>query len=101
MVKDVNIMKKSICLIMSLILFVLVIGGCSNAGENTSKKIGIIGAMEEEVASLKEALTDTKTTTIAGMEFCEGKMGLPDLSTIRSISETSLFRLTHVSMTIR
>ena len=78
--KDVNIMKKSICLIMSLILFVLVIGGCSNAGENTSKKIGIIGAMEEEVASLKEALTDTKTTTIAGMEFCEGKMGDKDIN---------------------
>lgn len=83
MVKDVNIMKKSICLIMSLILFVLVIGGCSNAGENTSKKIGIIGAMEEEVASLKEALTDTKTTTIAGMEFCEGKMGDKDVVVVQ------------------
>ena len=37
-------------------------------------KIGIIGAMEEEVTSLKEALTDSKTTSIAGMEFCEGKL---------------------------
>ena len=39
-----------------------------------SLKIGIIGAMEEEVTSLKEALTDSKTTSIAGMEFCEGKL---------------------------
>ena len=72
---EVNTMKKIICLIMSLLLLVLVIGGCTNAGETTSEKIGVIGAMEEEVNSFKEALTDTKTTTIAGMEFCEGKLG--------------------------
>ena len=67
-------MKKMIGLILSAMLLVLVFGGCSTPGESTSEKIGIIGAMEEEVASLKEALTDSKTTTIAGMEFCEGKM---------------------------
>ncbi len=61
-------------LILSAMLLVLVFGGCSTPGESTSEKIGIIGAMEEEVASLKDALTDSKTTTIAGMEFCEGKM---------------------------
>ena len=72
-------MKKSICLILSLLLLVLVTGGCSNAGETTSKKIGVIGAMEEEVNSLKEALTDSQTTTIAGMEFCEGKLGDKDV----------------------
>ena len=67
-------MKKMIGLILSAMLLVLVFGGCSTPGESTSEKIGIIGAMEEEVASLKDALTDSKTTTIAGMEFCEGKM---------------------------
>lgn len=37
-------------------------------------KTGIIGAMKEEVDSLKSALTKLKTSTIAGMEFCEGKL---------------------------
>ena len=76
-------MEKSICLIISLMLLVLVIGGCSNADETTSKKIGVIGAMEEEVNSLKEALTDTKTTTIAGMEFYEGKLENEDVVVVQ------------------
>ena len=37
-------------------------------------KTGIIGAMTEEVASLKKELTDAKTAAIAGMEFCEGRL---------------------------
>ena len=67
-------MKKRICSILSLMLLTHVFSGCSNAAEITAKRIGIIGAMEEEVTSLKESLTDSKTTTIAGMEFCEGKL---------------------------
>ncbi len=67
-------MKKKICLIVSSLLLVLVIGGCAKAAGTASGKIGIIGAMEEEVTSLKEALKDPKTTTVAGMEFCEGKL---------------------------
>ena len=35
---------------------------------------GIIGAMDEEVASLKAAMTDTHISTAAGMEFCEGRL---------------------------
>ncbi len=76
-------MKKTICLILSVMLFVLVIGGCSNAGEKTSKKIGIIGAMEEEVTILKEALKDSRTTTIACMEFCEGKLEDEDVVVVQ------------------
>ena len=67
-------MKKSICLIITLMLLVFVISGCSNTDNATSNKTGIIGAMEEEVTSLKDALTDSKTTTLAGMEFYEGKL---------------------------
>ena len=92
-------MKKTICLVLSLLVLALAIAGCSStsstssnsnadgsASEATSEategaapgsaseKTGIIGAMEEEVNSLKEALTDSKTTTIAGMDFCEGKL---------------------------
>ena len=37
--------------------------------------VGIIGAMADEVASLKEAAKITKTTEIAEMEYCEGTLG--------------------------
>ena len=37
--------------------------------------IGIIGAMDVEVASLKSAADIEKTTNIAEMEFCEGTIG--------------------------
>ncbi len=37
-------------------------------------KTGIIGAMAEEVASLKEAMKRKRIKTIAGMEFCQGRL---------------------------
>ena len=41
-------------------------------------KLGIIGAMDVEIAALKEHLEDPTATTRAGMEFCEGILeGLP------------------------
>lgn len=36
--------------------------------------IGIIGAMEEEVTTLKAALENIQISVIAGMEFCKGKL---------------------------
>ena len=36
--------------------------------------IGLIGAMDEEVAILKEQMTDTKEMTKAGMTFVEGNL---------------------------
>ena len=76
-------MKKTICFILSAMLLVLVIDGCSNADGTPSERIGIIGAMEEEVTSLKEELTDPKTTTIAGMEFCEGRLDDEDVVVVQ------------------
>ena len=76
-------MKRTIYFILSVMLLVPVINGCSNAAETTSERIGIIGAMEEEVTTLKEALTDPKTTTIAGMEFCEGKLDDEDVVVVQ------------------
>ena len=41
-------------------------------------KTGIIGAMEEEVASLKAAMKRKRIKTVAGMEFCQGRLdGIP------------------------
>lgn len=38
------------------------------------KKIGIIGAMELEVETLKAQMADLSVTTRAGMDFCEGTL---------------------------
>ena len=38
------------------------------------KKLGIIGAMDVEVATLKEKMQEKIVTQRAGMEFCEGKL---------------------------
>ena len=50
----------------------------SGSGKTEEKddvvRTGIIGAMDEEVQSLKEHLTDKEVRTIAGMDFCSGKL---------------------------
>lgn len=43
------------------------------------KKIGIIGAMELEVAELKSKLSDVKITNKANMDFYEGKLNGADV----------------------
>lgn len=46
--------------------------------------IGIIGAMEEEVANLKEHMTEVSVTTKASMEFNKGKLNGKDVVVVRS-----------------
>ena len=48
------------------------------------KKIGIIGAMEEEVEALRGKLTYVKTTSRASMDFYAGKMGNKEVVIVRS-----------------
>lgn len=38
------------------------------------RKLGIIGAMDVEVATLKERMEEKHTRTIAGSDYCEGKL---------------------------
>ena len=74
-------MKKHMrigCLLLAVLLLVLAFTGCGKKADS-SVKTGIIGAMDEEVASLKAALTGKKMTTVAGMEFCEGKLDGADV----------------------
>jgi len=69
--------KKTLAVFVTLIILMgSLLVGCAQ-GQTTAQgtTIGIIGAMDEEVATLKEAAKITKTTTIAQMEFCEGKLG--------------------------
>lgn len=47
-------------------------------------KIGIIGAMEVEVSSLKEKMKIERVYTAARMEFCEGKIADTEVVVVRS-----------------
>ena len=47
-------------------------------------KIGIIGAMEEEVAQLKEKMTGLTITTKAGMDFYDGQLLGKAVTVVRS-----------------
>ena len=70
--------KKTIKLLVFVLVLILALGmaGCGS-GETApvTEKIGIIGAMEVEVTTLKEAADITNTQVIADMEFCEGTLG--------------------------
>ncbi len=74
-------MKKLISLALVLLL-ALPVFGClplavaenAEAVEAESKRFGIIGAMDEEVASLTEAMTEPQIRTVAGMDFYEGTL---------------------------
>ena len=46
--------------------------------------LGIIGAMNEEVASLKEKMDEVSIYRAAGMEFCQGKLQGRDVVVVRS-----------------
>ena len=46
--------------------------------------IGIIGAMEEEVAELKKDMQIEETVEMAGMVFCKGILGGKDVVIVRS-----------------
>ena len=48
------------------------------------KRIGIIGAMEEEVALLKEQMQIEKKVEKASMEFCAGKLNGQEAVVVRS-----------------
>lgn len=50
----------------------------------SEKKIGIIGAMDEEVSKIKECLEHMQVTTIAAMEFYEGNLSGTDVVIVRS-----------------
>lgn len=46
--------------------------------------LGIIGAMDEEVAKIKEAMSEVAVTSVAGMDFYQGKLGGRDAVVVRS-----------------
>lgn len=51
---------------------------------STYKIIGIIGAMDEEVAKLKECIEDVEIKTFASMEFYKGRISEKEIVIVRS-----------------
>ena len=52
--------------------------------QEDKQMLGIIGAMDEEVAQIKEKMTDVTVTSVAGMDFYQGKLGGKDAVVVRS-----------------
>ena len=46
--------------------------------------IGIIGAMEDEVAQLKKSMEIEETTEVASLSFCRGKLSGREVVVVRS-----------------
>lgn len=49
--------------------------------------LGIIGAMEVEVEKLRAKMTETEMKTVAGMNFCKGKLEGKTLSSFAPVSD--------------
>ena len=78
--KDGRVMRTRhfIATAVGAVLVCALAAGCAPGGsqvDDEGGRVGIIGAMDEEVASLKDAANVQETTTMAGMEFCEGELG--------------------------
>ena len=67
----------------AVVILILVSAFSCFAEEIKPKKTGIIGAMEAEVASLTEALAEKQVSTVAGMEFYEGKLDGADAVVVK------------------
>ena len=74
-------MKKSSMLVKLFLATLLIVSPIVGSAAESAAPVrtGIIGAMEEEVKTLKGALTNAKTTTVAGVEFCEGTLDNADV----------------------
>ena len=76
--------KLSLAAAVAVLLMLVFPSACfaETDGKETAKT-GIIGAMDEEVNSLKEALEEKRISTIAGMEFCEGRLDGADVVVVK------------------
>ena len=77
-------MKKKFYTAILLIAMIMVslVSGCSEKSKKADV-IGIIGAMDVEVSTLKDATNITKTKTITGMDFCQGRLGGKDVVIVK------------------
>lgn len=76
-----GLVAVAIVAIIAAAACVCFLGGPSD--DNEPERIGIIGAMDNEVASLKEAMKVDYTKTVASMEFFVGKIGKCDVVVVQ------------------
>ena len=74
----------AVSLLSAVLVLVIALAGCCKKGEapineGASPRTGIIGALSEEVDTLKKLVKGAKTTKAAGMEFCEGTLDGKDV----------------------
>lgn len=76
-------MKRLSAILMVLFVFLT---GCSSTetAEGEVRPIGIIGAMDSEVATLKAEMKDTKVTEKAGLEFFQGTLNGKEVVVVQS-----------------
>ena len=68
-------MKKILLAVLATVVLGITVTGClKNSSGSAKNTIGIIGAMDSEIYTLKEATDEIHTTNIAGMEFVQGKL---------------------------
>ena len=73
--------SAAVVFVMFFVVFAL--AGSVKGSTGDPVKTGIIGAMDEEVDSLKAALTEDNVRTIAGTEFHDGKLDGQDVVVVR------------------
>lgn len=76
-------MIRSTALAAVTLSTVLGLAGFAEAGEDDGKKTGIIGAMDEEVTVLQEALTNEEIKDVAGTQFYEGELDGSEVVVVR------------------
>lgn len=78
---------KTISLLCAMLILpgALLVGcsGSQSSDKSVKEIIGIIGAMDNEVKTLKEAANIKSTTKIAEMEFCEGALEGKDVVIVK------------------
>ncbi len=67
---------KKVAVVISILALIMssLITGAGKKPATVRETYGIIGAMDEEVSSLKSEIKNPKTKVVAGMEFCKGKL---------------------------
>ena len=74
---------RRITLIILVIVLAATLFSCAARETAPAVKIGIIGAMADEVATLKEEMDITGTETVADMKFCEGMLDGKDVVVVQ------------------
>lgn len=73
---EIKLVLHKIIALAGALFIIISMSGCDAVkSDNDQTVTGIIGALEEETALLKENMTDVKTVMVSGMVFYEGRLG--------------------------